>query len=452
LFLFALPAHGQDTTVLRRIAFGSCANQSKPQPIWGPIVATSPQLFLSLGDNIYGDTKDMKVLKEKYGLLEAVPGFQKLKQTCPILATWDDHDYGGNDAGAEYPLKEQSQQLFLDFFGIPKDSPRRQQAGVYHAATFGPAGKRVQVILLDTRYFRSPLKKRKIYIPGLGNYEANTDPAATILGEGQWKWLGEQLQQPADLRLLVSSIQVIAQDHNHEKWMNFPHERERLFQLLHDTKAGGVIVLSGDRHLAELSTMDAGLGYPLYDLTSSGLTEANKRWRPLETNRHRAATMNWGNNFGLIEIGWDAAEPLVRLQIRDEVGDVMIQAKLPLSLLQPGSAATRTAPLRIGGQTLTPALIKDKVGQEVTLEMRVAATGASSALVFLNSAEDRNNPDNFTVVLDKKAQDGLRQQGVMDIRKHYDGKSIQVVGTLSLFRAQPQIIVSDPARIKMGAK
>jgi DNA/RNA endonuclease YhcR with UshA esterase domain len=84
--------------------------------------------------------------------------------------------------------------------------------------------------------------------------------------------------------------------------------------------------------------------------------------------------------------------------------------------------------------------------------MRVAATGASSALVFLNSAEDRNNPDNFTVVLDKKAQDGLRQQGVMDIRKHYDGKSIQVVGTLSLFRAQPQIIVSDPARIKMGAK
>src|SRR5437870_9653852 len=112
--------------------------------------------------------------------------------------------------------------------------------------------------------------------------------------------------------------------------MNFPLERERLFKLMRDTKAAGVICLSGDRHLAELSMMDAGIGYPLFDLTSSGLTEASQKWRRLEVNRHRVATMNWGNNFGTILIDWSQDDPLIRLQIRDEGGEVTIQEKLPL--------------------------------------------------------------------------------------------------------------------------
>ena len=103
----------------------------------------------------------MAVLKAKYEKAAAVPGYQKLLKTCPVLATWDDHDYGKNDAGVEYPQKDQSQQLFLDFYGIPKDSPRRTQKGVYDSVTYGPEGKRVQIIVLDLRYFRSPLKRGK---------------------------------------------------------------------------------------------------------------------------------------------------------------------------------------------------------------------------------------------------------------------------------------------------
>src|SRR3954447_19771 len=118
LFLLALSllcgaharASGDEQLVLTRIAFGSCARQDKPQPIWEAIVAAKPQLFLSLGDNIYGDTQDMAVMKKKYDQVAAIPVFQKLKQTCPILAAWDDHDYGVNDGGAEYPKKDESQQ------------------------------------------------------------------------------------------------------------------------------------------------------------------------------------------------------------------------------------------------------------------------------------------------------------------------------------------------------
>ncbi len=456
LFPFALPAAraGEGTAPLRRIAFGSCAQQDRPQPIWQAVVASRPELFLFLGDTIYADTKDMEVMRKKYAQLAAQPGWQKLRKTCPVLATWDDHDYGANDAGADYPKKDESQQIFLDFFGVPKDSPRRTRKGVYHAKVFGPTDRRVQVILLDTRYFRSPLKKRGKSARGQGTYVPNPDPSATILGETQWKWLAEQLKVPARLRLLVSSIQVVAEDHGWEKWMNFPHERERLYKLLRDTKASGVVILSGDRHLAELSMMDAGIGYPLYDLTSSGLNKGYQGWRKLETNRRRVMTMNQGDNFGLVSIDWDRPYPLVSLQIRDEHGDITIQQKIPLSWLQPGAikAAVGGRARLASGELLTAEAIARHLKKKVTVEMEVRSTGAAKALYFLNSSADRTSEENFTVVIPKTAEPAFRKAGVTDVRRHYEGKTVRVTGELSEFRGRPQLVVSDPGQIEIVKK
>ena len=137
----------------------------------------APELTLLLGDNIYGDTLDMNVLQAKYAKLAAMPGFQTLRQTCPILATWDDHDLGANDAGGDYPKKDESQQIFLDFFGEPSDSPRRRRPESMTRRVFGPDGKRIQIIMLDTRYFRSsPLKKKEGASANQGPYEGNPDP------------------------------------------------------------------------------------------------------------------------------------------------------------------------------------------------------------------------------------------------------------------------------------
>jgi len=433
---------------LERIAFGSCAEQDRALPIWDAIVASKPNVFLFLGDNIYGDTEDMEILRAKYAKLGAMPGYQKLTQTCPILATWDDHDYGVNDGGNLYPKRVESQEIFLDFFGVPKDSPRRKQEGVYNAQIFGPEGKRVQVIMLDTRYFRSPLKKKAKFERNIGPYLPTDDPTATMLGDKQWKWFEEQLRMPAEVRIIGSSIQVVPEDHGWEKWMNIPHERARLFDLLRDTKAAGVIFLSGDRHLAELSVMDAGIGYPLYDLTSSGLNQAFKKWRPQEANRHRVGTMNFGDNSGLILIDWEKEDPIISLQIRDVAGEIFVNQKIPLSLLQPGSLVARSGKqvARLpNGKSLTKAAIKDLVDKKCTLELEVRATGMSTALVFLNSAENRLDDDNFTVVLDKAAQEKLKAGGISDVRKHYLNKVISVTGTLTLFRDKPQIMVSDPA-------
>lgn len=322
-------------TRLTRIAFGSCATQDDPQPIWKSVLAANPQLFLFIGDNIYGDTADMEEMRAKYGQLAAVPGFARLRRRVPILATWDDHDYGLNDGGAEFSARRDSQKEFQDFWGVPVDSPLRKREGVYDAAIFGPAGNRVQIILLDTRYHRSPLRPRPAGTPGPGRYVPDDAPGKTMLGDEQWRWLAAQLRQPAEIRLIASSVQVVAEDHGWEKWMNLPRERARLFQLIRETGAKGVVFLSGDRHLAELSMISAAdeAGYPFYDLTASGMNNASPVWRPYETNRHRVGTMNWGDNFGLVTIDWQPADPVISLQIRDGDGEISIQRKIRLSTL-----------------------------------------------------------------------------------------------------------------------
>ena len=338
VFVVAQPAAAEDEPI-SRIAFGSCVRQGRPQPIWDAITATRPQMFLFIGDNIYGDTEDMTVLKSKWQQLGREPGYQKLKAACPILATWDDHDYGANDAGHEYPKKRESQQIFLDFFDEPADSPRRTREGVYDAKTFGPEGKRVQVILLDTRYFRSPLVPHKGPRGEAGEghsgpYTANRDPNATILGAAQWKWLEAQLKNPADVRVIASSIQVVPDEHWWEKWGNIPHERQRLFKLIASTKATGVVFISGDRHSAEISGYThPDVGYPLYDVTSSSLNQA-ARWHN-EINRHRLGSKYVDVNSGTILIDWEEADPTIRLQVRGQDGKVVLQHRTRISELKP---------------------------------------------------------------------------------------------------------------------
>lgn len=338
VLLLAASAQAQGPTT--RIALGSCVDQDKPQPIWSAVIAAKPDLFVWLGDNVYASDPARLDARAQYAKLAAKPGFQLLRQTTPFLAVWDDHDFGVNDGGVEHAGKQANKEAFLDFFEIRRDSERARREGNYDAVIVGEPGRRVQFILLDTRWFRSPLRAKPADDTRPGRYVPDPDPAKTMLGEAQWAWLADQLRQPAELRVIVSSIQVVAEDHLWEKWANLPLERDRLFSTIEEANAGGVVFVSGDRHLAEISMMDAGVGYPLYDLTASALTNSRDDWRMHEPNRHRVGSMNYTNNFGLIEIDWWREDPEVRLQIRDDLGDVIVQQKLKLSWLRPG---------RIGG-------------------------------------------------------------------------------------------------------
>ena len=245
---------------------------------------------------------------------------------------------GSQDGGSEYPLKELSRELFVDSFRVPPESRARQGPGVYDARMLQLGPWRVQVILLDTRSFRDPLHRRG---PGdvcaSGHYSANPDPEARLLGDAQWHWLAEQLLQPADLRLIVSGIQVIPDSHCWEKWGNFPQERARLFALIRQQRAEGVILLSGDRHFADISRLPtAELGYPLYEVTASGLNSGSGR--APEPNPYRVLETSYsGDHFGLLRIAGPAEAPRLSLQIRTPEGQRPLQFDIPLRALRFGA-------------------------------------------------------------------------------------------------------------------
>lgn len=317
---------------ISRLMFGSCAKQDKPIPIFETVLTQAPELFIFLGDNIYADTTDMVLMRAKYARLKAHPAFSRLLNSCPVMATWDDHDYGANDAGADYMKRHESQQVFLDFWEDPPDSPRRQRPGVYSSQLFGPTGMRLQIILLDTRFFRGPLQRGKRRVGG--PYYPGSDPDITMLGSAQWSWLEKQLRQPAEIRIIASSIQCIAEAAGQETWSNLPLERKRLFELVRTTHAQGVVFISGDRHWAELSVTRNDAPYPIYDLTSSSFNQPHQRGTPT-VNQYRALPTTFHReNFGAIHIDWERPDPVIKFRIQDLQGKVQLEQSLPLSMLQ----------------------------------------------------------------------------------------------------------------------
>lgn len=302
---------------IQRIAFGSCAKHWQPQPIWDAVLATKPDLWLFLGDNIYADTDGTTawlVSKEQligeWNRLADKPEFQKARAAIPMMAIWDNHDYGSHAGGAEFSVKEASKEVFLNFWNEPKDSPRWKRSGIYDAAIFGPEGKRVQIILLDTKYNRSPFKpdpmpkKERLKTGKVGGYIPDNDPVKTHLGEEQWAWLEQELKKPAEIRLIASSTQVIPNEKGMDEWGNFPRERQRLFDLVERTKAKGVVLLSGNVHFSEISQYEKRV-YPFVELTSSGMTHINESYGKAP-NTYRIAGPYIDLNFGFVEIDWDA--------------------------------------------------------------------------------------------------------------------------------------------------
>jgi alkaline phosphatase D len=320
---------GGDDPFVTRVALGSCMHQDKPKPILELASASRPDLFVFLGDNLYGDTEDMSVLASKYEKLAASPEFAALRETTPLVATWDDHDYGANDAGKEYPKKAESKSIFLDFWGEPESSERRTRDGLYTAYRYELVGGVLQVILLDTRWFRDPLDPN-MGAPYKHDYQPTSDTSRTMLGEAQWAWLEERLREPADVRLVGTSTQLGHTYNGWESWTNLPHERQRMIDLVASTGADGVVFLSGDVHWGELSRQETA-SYPLYDLTSSGLTQT---WFGIDPNDNRIGEAVPENHYGFVDIAWRGEDTVLTLGLVDVEGTTRLAHEVPLAELR----------------------------------------------------------------------------------------------------------------------
>ncbi|MBB1432091.1 alkaline phosphatase D family protein [Pseudoalteromonas sp. SG43-4] len=328
------------TAAPSKILFGSCGHQDKKIPIFNAINKEQGDLFIFLGDNIYGDTNDMDVLADKYQRLGAKPGFKTLKAQTPIIAMWDDHDYGQNDAGKEYPHKEQSRQIMLNFWGEPANSARRTRSdGIYTSYMYGENEQTIQVIMPDLRWNRDALNhvgeleyytKRKLN--NQGPYSPSEVKGASMLGEAQWQWLEQELKKPAAIKLIASSLQLLPDFTGWESWANFPEDRNRLFALIKKHKVNGVVIISGDTHWGEISKYQQNLDYPLIEMTSSGLTE---KWKDVSPNKHRVGNYTHNVNYGDLSIDWQQTDPTISLKLKGIDGQVIMQSDFSLSSISP---------------------------------------------------------------------------------------------------------------------
>lgn len=301
------------------IAFGSCNKHTIKNSLWNDVLASEPDLWIWGGDNIYADTPDANAIAKMYKAQKRVPGYHKLRKKVPVIGTWDDHDYGLNDGGEEWVAKRESQQAFLDFLDVPANSPRRSQEGIYTAHRITTPQGTVDIIVLDTRYFRSSLTPDR---SGEKRYVPNEYGQGTVLGEAQWSWLGKALKNTtADFNIIVSSIQFLSDQHGFETWGNFPHEVDRLKGLIEESGAKGVFILSGDRHISEFSITELDhLDYPLIDFTSSGLTHAYREFDG-EPNPYRLGQVVNTESFGLVRLNF--TNKTVRFQIVGDEGAIL---------------------------------------------------------------------------------------------------------------------------------
>ncbi|AWW74123.1 phosphodiesterase [Erythrobacter sp. KY5] len=321
----------EDTTITR-LAFGSCNHQLRPQDIWGEIAETNPQLFLFIGDNNYGDNgwtgeATLETLREAYRVQANTPELTAFRRQVPMMATWDDHDYGMNDAGGSFAFRSWAETIFETFWG--SSDAVKSRPGVYDSAMFGEEGQRTQVIVLDTRYFRSDLARLPYTLerPPLGPYAPSDDWAKTMLGEEQWKWLEQELAKPADFRIIASSVQVITDAHDYENWENLPLEREKLYRMLAAREESGMVLLSGDRHAGGIYTdvPEAAGGEQIWELTSSSLNYAfssTERNTAREPDPKRVTDFISEENFGLVDIDWNART--FTMSMRGSEGEVRV--------------------------------------------------------------------------------------------------------------------------------
>lgn len=311
-----------------KIVFGSCAHQDKEQPMLTNAANLNPDVFIYLGDNVYGDTRDMNVLKMKYEKLASKAEFQELKKRTKILSVWDDHDFGGNDEGRHYPFIKESKAIFMDFWEVPQNSDRRKHDGIYGSEYVKLGNKTIQIIMLDTRTFRDNLLDN---IPKDAAYKNDyvpiTEKDSTFLGNKQWKWLEKELSKKADIRIVATSTQFGHEYNGYESWTNMPLEQAKFVDLIAKTKANGVIFISGDVHWGEISKMNTKNTYPLYDVTSSGITQT---WPSTELNKNRIGDVITQNNIGLIEIFFKNEIPMIKLNLIDKDG-IVNNHNFPLS-------------------------------------------------------------------------------------------------------------------------
>lgn len=316
-----------------RVAFGGCAQYYPPyERMWDAIQVRRPDAFLILGDNVYIDLPQTVGPFHDYTYYQrqSRPEFRRLVAGTPIYAIWDDHDAGIDDVFlGVYTDKPAWKPQFFDLFRRNWNNPfygqEPERPGVWFNFRVGSA----EFFMLDGRYYR----------------ENFLEPNPSMLGPEQKQWLFNALgKSTATFKLIVSPVafsddakiddDVLPSDGEYpflakDVWSGFPGERQEIYDYLADNRISGVVLLSADRHRADLRINHRRRGYPLYELMCSWLTNPNPS--------HSSGTPLWEYfekpSYALLSFDPGGPDPTLTMEVANIDGDTVLLRDLHLSEL-----------------------------------------------------------------------------------------------------------------------
>ncbi|EKE83721.1 alkaline phosphatase D family protein [Idiomarina xiamenensis] len=319
-----------------RIEFSCCLAHDRSQPVWQAISRSDPDVFLLLGNALNIDADDIDDMRSAYDVLDRYRGLRQTRLNSLLMSIWGAQDYAIADAdGRTNGERFAVRNLFLDYWREPLASGRHyQQQGIYKSVVVGQAPQRVQIILLDSRWNRQSLTTRswwqrlQAWFNDQGRWQQNNSDE--LLGESQWQWLNEQLQVPAEVRIVGSSEAFLSDFDGHDNWSAYPAAQQRLFRTLRDSRANGVVLVAGSKRYGDLSVHQGAVDYPLWQISSGSI---NRGGGAVSANRYRQGKAYPEAHYGRIEIQWANQQPQLLLSVRDIDGRVLQQQQLALQTL-----------------------------------------------------------------------------------------------------------------------
>jgi len=275
-------APAADATASRlRFAIASCQQYEQGfYAAYRHMLREDADIVVFLGDYIYesswgrkhvraheaGEPRTLDEYRNRYALYKSDPDLRRMHEAAPWLVTWDDHevenDYANDRSQRLDPdflvRRAAAYQAYFEHMPLPPGAaPRGPAMQLYDRFAFG---RLASFHVLDDRQYRAHQACPR---PGRGG--SNTvedcperlDPARTLLGEAQERWLQEGLRASGARWNVLAQQTLMAQCDRKagpgtafwtDGWDGYPAARRRLLDFLGRAKPANPLVVSGDVH------------------------------------------------------------------------------------------------------------------------------------------------------------------------------------------------------------
>jgi len=237
-------------------------------PIWEKLRSEKPELIFLNGDVVYVDSfdfvertkaTDLDIWQRYIDSFRRIPLYHWHRLT-PILATWDDHDFGSNDGDRDFISKKEALRVFRGFFGATQIMNHYEQGPYGVSSVFKAFGQRF--FLMDDRTYRQPNKDQKTQEP-FGHW-----------GKQQHEWLLTNLKKETMPAWIFNGNQIFngkALGFKEAFEMNHPKHFQSLIEELKQINSP-VVFSSGDIHFSEIMRIPKErIGYETYEISSSSM-------------------------------------------------------------------------------------------------------------------------------------------------------------------------------------